>query len=347
MATTEDLGVTIEAEYTVGEYDILILSAEESDGLTKWLNQNGYKIPDGAEKVVDSYLKQDMKFFVAKVNLKEQAKVGGEFLRPLQVAFESDKFMLPIRLGTVNAKGDQELFIFMLTQEGRVETANYRTTKIPTGEDIPVYVKDEFGDFYQDMFAEQVRKEGMKTVFLEYAWNMNWCDPCAADPLSQEELRELGVWWQDEPDYGDDIIRPIPMPQVTPGQPQPRIMPPPRRPGKNGTRDAFVTRLHVRYNAETFPEDLKFIQTGDKQNYQGRYVLRHPWTGKDSCEAATQYRKQLPDRFEREAKNLAYLTGRDINAIRETMEQKGQSFTVTTEPIQTNTKKWFEKMWGN
>jgi hypothetical protein len=31
----------------------------------------------------------------------------------------------------------------------------------------------------------------MTAVFLEYAWDMNWCDPCAADPLSQDELRKL------------------------------------------------------------------------------------------------------------------------------------------------------------
>lgn len=55
-------GVTIEASYTVGEYDILILSADESRGLIRWLNTNGYRIPDGAERVVGSYLKQDMRF---------------------------------------------------------------------------------------------------------------------------------------------------------------------------------------------------------------------------------------------------------------------------------------------
>ena len=42
------LGVRIEAEYTVGEYDILILSATQSDGLATWLTDGGYKIPAGA-----------------------------------------------------------------------------------------------------------------------------------------------------------------------------------------------------------------------------------------------------------------------------------------------------------
>ena len=37
----------------------------------------------------------------------------------------------------------------------------------------------------------------MSTVFLEYAWDMAWCDPCAADPLSTDQLRKLGVFWLD------------------------------------------------------------------------------------------------------------------------------------------------------
>src|SRR6202007_603406 len=50
------LGVTIEAKYTVGEYDILILSATQSSGLETWLRQNGYRIPDGAHEVLGSYI---------------------------------------------------------------------------------------------------------------------------------------------------------------------------------------------------------------------------------------------------------------------------------------------------
>jgi len=145
----KSLGVTIEAQYTVGEYDILILSAQQSSGLEIWLRDNGYRIPAGASSVLNSYIKQNLKFFVAKVNLKEQAKLGFSMLRPIQVAYESPKFMLPIRLGTVNADGTQELFIYALTQRGRVEATNYRTVKLPTGMDLPLYVKDKFPDFYR------------------------------------------------------------------------------------------------------------------------------------------------------------------------------------------------------
>jgi len=322
----EALGVTIEAEYEVGEYDILILSAEESDGLITWLNSNGYKIPDGAEKVVNSYLKRDMKFFVAKVSLERHD--GSSMLRPIQVAYEDEDFMLPIRLGTVNAEGKQELFVFAMTREGRVETTNYRTVKLPSDMDVPIYVKDEFGDFYRDMFAHQVKKENGKAVFMEYAWDMSWCDPCAADPLTASQLRELGVMWLDEGGQGDQPIRPMPR-------------------GGAAPVDVFVTRLHLRYDANTFPEDLKFQVTGDRQNYQGRYVLRHPWRGDyTSCEAAGDYANGLVDRWDEEAKTLAKLTGWDINDIRDRMAEDGYSASAIN--VQPKPKKpWWSRLWGN
>ncbi|MDJ0910425.1 MAG: DUF2330 domain-containing protein [Woeseiaceae bacterium] len=291
-AREQALGVTIEASYTVGEYDILILSAEESDGLIVWLNENGYRIPDGAEEVVGSYLKQDMRFFVAKVNLEAQAESGYSYLRPLQVAYESPRFMLPIRLGTLNADGMQELYVYALTRTGRVETTNYRTVRLPSNMDLPEFVEADFSDFYRDMFARQVEEENNRAVFLEYAWDMAWCDPCAADPLSANQLRRLGVWW-----VGGQV-------------PEERAMIQPV------AQDVFVTRLHVRYDAEHFPEDLMFQETGDRSNFQGRYVIRHPFTGEANCDIS-DYELQVQERQEREAQQLANLTGWDIDEIRE------------------------------
>ncbi len=299
------LGVTIEATYTVGEYDILILSARQSDGLETWLRENGYRVPAGASRVLGSYIRQGLHFFVAKVNLKEQSRLGFTYLRPLQVAYESPRFMLPIRLGMVNATGPQDLIVYALTRQGRVETTNYRTVRLPSGEDVPLFVKDEFGRFYQAMFDRQVVKEDMRTVFLEYAWDMGWCDPCAADPLSRDELRNLGVFWLEDG-------------SVAPTAP---AAPPARRrfvrPGAGA--EVFLTRLHVRYDAAHFPEDLAFQETGDRDNFQGRFVLNHPWKGGATCEAAAGYRRSLRERWDREARNLASLTGWDIDGIRNRM----------------------------
>ena len=284
----QSLGVTIEARYTVGEYDILILSAKESSGLTTWLTSNGYRLPPGSADVLGSYIRQNLKFFVAKVNLREHSRLGFKYLRPLQVAYESPKFMLPIRLGTVNADGPQELFIYALTRRGRVETTNYRTVRIPSDVELPLSVRPRFGEFYKAMFNEQVRRNRMSTVFVEYAWDMGWCDPCAADPLSADELRRLGVFWT-----GTGTAR-------------------------GGGVDVFVTRLHVRYDGQTFPDDLVFQETGDRSNFQARYILRHPWKGTGSdCDAAKEYIRALDRRQDQEAANLAELTGWKTDRPRE------------------------------
>ncbi len=304
------LGVAIEAEYTIGEYDILILSAEESGGLETWLTGNGYRMPDGAGAVLADYLDAGMFFFVAKVNLTEQAALGGSYLRPLQIAFESPDFMLPIRLGMLNADGAQELFVMTLTRQGRVEAANYPNVRIPSDMNVPLYVKDRFGEFYTAMFDRAVEREDMRAVFLEYAWDMAWCDPCAADPLSASELRELGVFWAA---------------------------------GGGMAQDVYVTRMHLRYDSESFPTDLEFRETTDRENFQGRYVMRHPWIGEPACDAAAAYLEGLPGRFEAEAQTLASLTGWPVSGIRDVMEHNGQSFT----PISGDTP-WYQRIWpGN
>ena len=312
-ARNRALGVAIETSYTVGEYDILILSAQQSDGLETWLTENGYRIPAGASAVLGSYIRQNMRFFVARVNLEEQSALGYSSLRPLQISYESPKFLLPIRLGMVNADGPQDLFVYALTRQGRVETTNYRTVKLPSDVEVPLFLKngEEFGDFYQAMFERSVEQENRRGVFLEYAWDMAGCDPCAASPPTNDALRQLGVFWV-EPGNGS---------------------------GGAGPTDVFLTRLHVRYDSEHFPDDLRFQETGDRSNFQGRYILRHPWSGTDSCAAVTQYCQALNQRYEQQAQTLASLTGWDIQTISQKMGTD-DLFPVSDE------RPWWQRLWN-
>jgi len=280
-------GVKIERSFSAGEYDILVLSAKQSDGLHIWLNENGYKMPEGAEPVLDSYIRQGMKFFVAKVNLERQAKEGRTWLRPIRVTFSSRKFMLPLRLGTVNAKGPQDMIVYVLNRNGRVESTNYRTIQNLTNQDVPEFIKAEFADFYRAMFDRVMEIEKMSSIVTEYFWDMGWCDPCSSDPVPLRELRELGCDWL----KGNDNERP-----------------------EEGS--TFITRLHVRYDREHFPEDIVFQETGDKQFIQGRYIIRHPWRGKSKTEEGRAYFAGLPKRLEEEAKTAAKLTGWPIERIR-------------------------------
>ena len=306
---SKELGVKIEAKYLVGEYDILILSATESAGLKTWLNENGYKIPDGANEVLEPYIKSNLKFFVVKVNEAEKKKLPGNFLRPIQISFSSPKFMLPIRLGMANADGDQDMIVYAFTKKGRIEATNYRTVTLPTGKNIPLFVKNNFGNFYANLFQHQWDKEGKAIAMLEYAWDVSpknyvKCDPCVATAPSTQDLIQAGVWWvnRDWNDYSDV-----------------------NQQEEEYSDNVYFTRLHVRYNRKAFPQDLMFQVTPNTDNYQARYIITHPATGGFDCEAGKKYLQELKKRRADEMEMLSYLTGKgysDWDLVSEEPEER-------------------------
>lgn len=286
----EDYGVTIEAEYQIGEYDILILSATESTGLKTWLNKNDYTIPEKAEEVLDPYIKNGLKFFVVKVNLDKKQNSGFEELRPIQIRYNSPKFMLPIRLGMANAQSAQDLTVYAFTKTGRVESTNYRTIKMPTDREVPEFVEPDFSKFYVDVFDNQYNYHNRRGVFLEYAWDLSAsqpvkCDPCPTPPLAMMDLSQTGVdWLQNQNGWG----------------------------GYSG--NLFITRLHVRYDREHFPQDLKFQETPNREKFQCRYVIRHPAQGDFTCEEGADYLEELVVRRKRELEEAEVLANWDLSA---------------------------------
>jgi hypothetical protein len=290
----------------------VILSARESNGLETWLKRNGYRIPQGAAQLLKPYIRQKMKFFVAKVNLGEFEKSGYQNLRPLMMAYEDSKFMLPIRLGTINSTSEQDLIVYVLSPKGQAGITNYRAVKVPSDAEIPVYVKNEFGDFYKAMFQTAYTREDKKVAFLEYTWDMSSCDPCSAEPLTPEELKGAGVFW------------------LTP----------------NAPTNVFITRFHVRYTRDKFPEDLMFAETSSRQSFQGRYILQHPFTGNIECAAGQQYKKSLPERFERESQTLANLTGWNIQDIRNKIKMTTSNLFTAESPLpaQSPTSPFWKKL---
>jgi hypothetical protein len=299
--SVDSLGVTIEAKFNVGEYDILILSAKESGGLETWLNRNGYKMPRGAKELLKPYIRSSMKFFVAKVNLDKFEQSGYQLLRPLQISYQSPRFMLPIRLGMINATTEQDLIVYILSPKGQAEITNYRTVKIPSNNNIPVFIKNEFGEFYKSLFQTAYTKEDRKVGFLEYAWDKSNCDPCSAEPLNREELKQAGVFWLDTGSTSDAPVRPGFRPPFP-------------------SSDVFITRLHIRYTRNKFPEDPMFQTTSNRESFQGRYILQHPFRGELNCPAGKEYKRTLSRRFEQEAQTLARLTNWDIQDIRQKMK---------------------------
>jgi hypothetical protein len=273
-APTHHTGVKIEAKFDVAEYKILILSATDSSGLETWLRDNHYKIPAGAAPLLRPYVEAGSKFFVAKVDSKKVAMVAGHAaLSPLRFHYDSEEFALPIRLGMANSSGKQDLIVNILSADKRYEVANYKNVTIPTNLDVKEAVKTRFAEFYAALF-DKTLEANPGAVVTEYAWTavpQYHCDPCPTLDVSQGDVMSLG----------GDVVG-----------------------GQLAAGTFVLTRLHARYGSKDIKDDLVFREAkpivggreqwtskglehgavpGAQSYFQGRYAIRHAWTGPVAC----------------------------------------------------------------
>ena len=271
-------GVTVEAAFVTGEYEIVVLSATESDGLERWLVDHKYKIPEGAATALAPYVTAQQKFVVAKVDKTKVARdpAGVVVLSPLRFVYETNDLRLPVRLGLLNAPkgGKQDLIVYLLAKGKRLEAANYPNAFVPTNLDVVEGTEHKLGPFYASLFDATLAKAGGRAVVTEYAWNAGGCGlPCTSTPLVADEIKKLGA---------DDLVT-----------------------GEVAPDDFTLTRVHTRYDAATLTEDIVF-RTGDPVSggrdgdpgaegesaskgagldaFQARYVVRHLWKGPIACE---------------------------------------------------------------
>jgi MYXO-CTERM domain-containing protein len=200
---------------------------------------------------------------------------GRAALSPLRFHYDSEQFTLPIRLGLANSSGTQDLIVNILAPHQRYEVANYANVTIPTNLDVKDSIKDRFGAFYAALFDATLAKTP-GAVVTEYAWQANSCDPCPGPVLDPNDLATFGA----------DVI----------GQRY-----------KNVDAMGWVlTRLHARYGRD-LANDLVFravdpiiggrgipdehgevsteVVSDSSNNFQGRYIILHPWKGAISCAA--------------------------------------------------------------
>jgi MYXO-CTERM domain-containing protein len=271
--------VKVEAQFTVAEYEIVVLSAKDSGGLERWLHDNDYAIPDGAAPYLKPYVTEGWKFFVAKVDpTKVTFKDGQAMLSPLRFHYDSDDFRLPVRLGLINSNGTQDLIVHILARHQRYEVANYDNVFIPTNLDVAEAARDQFAPFYAALFDATLEKH-KKAVVTEYAWSSASCDPCPGPMLDKGDILTLG---------GDTLADAASL----------------------QANDFVLTRLHARYSKDVLGDDLVFkaappvvggrevwksddrlssaglehgASPAGQNNFQGRYIIRHPWTGEITC----------------------------------------------------------------
>lgn len=185
--------VEVEAEYLVGDYEVVLLSATEAGGLYDWLDANGYHLPAGAEERLGEYIEAGQFFLGAKV-AADAARADGTPLPPLQVSYDSEVFAIPLRLATLNSPGEQDMVIYALVagEEGAVAISNYPEFELP---DTCIWTHEsrDFGAFYEDWFRRHWESVGDAGWTQEFTGEPNTASPTTGIYLTAQDVRALGM----------------------------------------------------------------------------------------------------------------------------------------------------------
>ncbi len=194
----------------VGPYDYAILGSEDPDEMITWLRDNGYRITEEMEPLVQVYVEEGMYFLAMK--LSQQAEVGD--IQPVVMTYESTKPMIPIRLTAVAAIPNMPIitWIFADTQYmpenyahpqpdfSQFQTSN-RVKSIGRISSLFDFTMDDAGNFLSgDMSRYQGEQRRIQERFDGLAFITEYAAPTSQLPegLRQDPLLQR---LQDEYDY--------------------------------------------------------------------------------------------------------------------------------------------------
>ena len=235
-------GLLDQLDVGFGSYQISTLAAESREALESWAAEEGLFLPPGAGELFEDYIAGGANFISVKVDL-DSVTSGGVLLKPIQFSYESDMMSLPIRLGTLNAGGSQDVVLHVITDTGgAVGISNYPEFEVEGDCMYDESGGGSFSGFYDDLFDRGWSQDAGGAGYLtEYLWAPNDCDPCTGGgPLSKSALQDVG--FQGDPS------------------------------------SAVITRLHMRYDPGAVEGDLMLYDAGRHgfAQHQQRYILYKP-----------------------------------------------------------------------
>ena len=124
--------VRVVRQEAVGMYEVAVLEAGSAAALKKWMDEHGYKYPDGMDGVCEEYVKDRWCFVAVKTKVGQKGGVdpqpaqrdvdsklpdGSTFdghVQAMGFRFESEELVVPMRLSAFN-EGELRNIVYLLT----------------------------------------------------------------------------------------------------------------------------------------------------------------------------------------------------------------------------------------
>jgi hypothetical protein len=97
----------------IGGYDVARLEAGDAAALDRWLADNDYELPPGAEPILDDYVEEGWRFVAIRLASEAEGR-----LKPLSVSFPTTETIYPMRLDQL-ADGPIDITLWTLADGPR------------------------------------------------------------------------------------------------------------------------------------------------------------------------------------------------------------------------------------
>jgi hypothetical protein len=276
------------------EFRYQVLSVPGPSELARALRERGYPLSQAGLDALGPSLRAGRGLLLAEVMPDRAELLGDRRLQLGGVRYWSRQPLttLPVRLGLLNARGRQDLFVYVLDREHRYQARDYENRIPPSNLEIDPERMPGVGPLYDALF-ERIRARSPRAFVTEFAWSTAGCgEPCPDEPLQPRELLSLG---------GDVVASE----------------------GTEEEKPSYVlSRLHSRYDAASLPHDVELapaeralragvgIPKGPsaelshgagpaaRDQIQVRFVAVRPWEGAIPCPTPERFRWGKPWRGE-------------------------------------------------
>lgn len=169
-------GVEIFAEGEVGPYGFVVIGSENPDELITWLRENGYRVTEAMEPLIDVYVQEAFVFLAMRL----APEFGVQDIQPVAITYPSSAPMIPLRLTAVAANPDMAVITWFFGDRQAVPD-NYGHFEI---DDREITFFTFGGNNYRQLMGEKANEMNGQAFITEYAAPTSETD--FADPLLQE-----------------------------------------------------------------------------------------------------------------------------------------------------------------
>ena len=189
MAASKSLntGVVVEATGTAGIFKYHVLSATDPGSLAKWLNDNKYKIPVGAERVFGHYVKAGWYWLAMQV----RPEVGDSPTlapHPITYTYADQQLVYPMVISQLSADAENEILLYVLAST-RYACTNWVNMTIDH-DDIRTNAEAPSGTNYEQLLRTASTRSGGRLFVTEYAHEGDFM-PRPQDPYEDKGFRAV------------------------------------------------------------------------------------------------------------------------------------------------------------